>query len=220
MTKSRKQRIQRVYRVIPTEEMGPNFISNLKHGIIQRYEYHLKALDEGFKEIHSSIGRKPEKSILHSQISRFHLIECLTTFDSSVNNVLHQHQIRNLDKRGNEIQEFSKVEDGLNKVLKDKEIPKELDNRNSNMKHYRALRNQFGHYPYGFFFFSANHESFENFLLRLSGIETGRSEHIIMDGKAGVYLPYQINSNHYIYDFYKLSIEYLNILTDFLFPTT
>ena len=61
MTKSRRKRSSRLVRVIPEEELGPNFYSNLKHGLISQFENEEKLQklvdDSGRAEVASLIKR-------------------------------------------------------------------------------------------------------------------------------------------------------------------
>ena len=219
MTNSKRKRSSNFVRIMPKEEMGPNFTTNFKFGILDKYKYDIYNSNNRFIDLHNSLGEFQVKALSHSYISRFQLIESLLLFDNAVNELLYFHQIRNLKIDKKNVQSFSKVEDGLKKYLIQKEMPKEIEIKNSIIKHYRALRNQFAHYPYGGLFFSADHESFESFVLKLKGIKTFQSKHVMIDGKAGVYLPYQIESYIYIQEFYELSILFLSMILEYFFPT-
>ena len=126
------------------------------------------------------------------------------------------YQLRILNKQLNEINNFSEVEKGLNLFLKGENFNQKFERIRSKIKHFRTLRNQFAHYRYGVFSFSANYESFESFLKNLPGIILGESMWAYLDGKAGVFQPYEISSNLFNKEFRNAAFEFYERLIEIL----
>ena len=225
-----------VVKTIPTEKIF-NFYENLKAELLGRYKKKLKThldimlgihklIDSNAKEFDSKCKKKLNQQIEHFRFTRSHqqidrstLIESVIILDSSINQSLHNFQLRKLNKKPEEIKEYSKVEDGLNKYLKELVIPLQFEKKRSIIKHFRVLRNQFAHYPIGMFFFSAEQGNFESFLKSIEGIDFKNSYWIDINGKAGVAIPYNINSNKFIEKFSTDSIIFFSMLVEILFPT-
>lgn len=227
MTKSRRKRSSILVRIIPEEELGPNFYSNLKHGLINQFEHEAKILLHMMNSLHNILAEKSQslnepldyEGLLHVQIDRHTLIEGMTLVDEYIGQILHHYQIRKMNLSIPEVRNYTKVDEGIKECLNGISLPGKIDRLKSRISHYRALRNQYAHYKYGIFSFSANHESFESFLSTLDGIELQESQHCYIDGKAGVFLPYSISSGKYIGAFFSESKKFIEALLDFLFPT-
>ncbi len=222
MTNPRK-RIVRLVRTIPTEEI-PNFYENLKAGLLEQYKNKLGSHLNSIHSIHELINKeaidfnKVNKNnkelrqqenlrfnIFHQKIDRSALIESVIILDWSISETLDHFQTRKLNKKSEEMKDWQKIEDGLNEYLKGWGLPKEFQSQRSLIKHFRGLRHQFAHNPIGIFSFEAREESFESFLKNLEGINLEDSYHALISGKAGVVIPYNLNSGKFLENFFTES---------------
>ena len=113
MTKSRRKRSSRLVRVIPDEELGPNFYSNLKHGLISQFKNEVKTLLYMMTNLNNILAEKSNsqkkpmeyEGVLHVQIDRMTLIEGMTLVDEYIGQVLHHYQIRKLKRSIPEIRQ-------------------------------------------------------------------------------------------------------------------
>jgi hypothetical protein len=130
---------------------------------------------------------------------------------------LHQF---NLGIDGDKSEDFTEVDEGISKFLPKENLPKGFDSVYSRMKHFRVLRNQFAHYPYGYFSLGANRESFESFLGTLKGLklDANGGYHTLTNGKAGMYIPYHTYSAEYLMDLHDTGAKFFNLLLDIFLP--
>lgn len=152
-------------------------------------------------------------------IIRSVVIQYFVVLDSSINQLLY-HRQTDQGKNSSEIQNYSEVDKGIKEHIMLEERTAEFEKLYSKINHFRTLRNQFAHYPYGMFILTANKESFESFLEKIDGIETDaeRGYHCYIDCKQGFLLPYSISSNEFVNNLLKTGTDYFKVLLDIFLP--
>ncbi|MDD5691727.1 MAG: hypothetical protein PHP10_00960 [Candidatus Omnitrophica bacterium] len=238
MSNSKRKRAFIPVRTIPlADEEMPNFCKNLKEELLREYKNKLGLQLRLTKDIHSLIDEKLKYlegdnqnnqkqknqsqclSIAHAKISRGALIESFTILDEMIGQALHHYQLRNLKRIDKEIRNWQEIEDGLNGCLNGLKTTNEFKSCRSLMQSYRTLRHQFAHNPVGVFSFTAKKENFESFLIGLKGIKLGTPYHVCIDGKAGVFICYNIESDEFLIEFFDESVKFYSMLLEILLPT-
>jgi hypothetical protein len=152
-------------------------------------------------------------------IARGTVIEYFVILDRFINRILALYQF-NLGIDGDKSEDFTEVDEGILKFLPKENLPIGFDSVYSRMKHFKVLRNQFSHYPYGYFSMGANKESFESFLGTLKGIklDSDGGYYVFINGKAGIHLPYHCESSDYLLDLHGTGAKFFNLLLDIFLP--
>jgi len=209
-----------------------NFYRNLKIKLFKQLEKEIKAYLEITTFIHIAIDKELRKTKIiepnqqinvldlaksHVLIDRSALIESVNLLDASINHALHDFQLYKLNKEREKIIKYSQVEKGLNECLKNILLSKKFENKHTLIKHFRVLRNQFSHMTMGVFYISAEQENFESFLKKLEGIEINDSWWILINGKAGVAIPFEITSSKFLEKFLEESLLFFAMLLELFF---
>jgi len=215
MTTSKRKRRVILVRTIPVAD-SPEFRKKLKVSLLETYknqqETHLRIMSS----LHLLI--KDSSSEVHQKLDRGILIECITILDENIGQALHHFQLRILKREPDQTIDYQDAEDELKACLP-KSVPSQFQSQRSIIRNFRSLRHQFAHRSSRAFSFLANKDNFESFLRKLDGITLGESFHVLINGKAGVLIPYQITSDKFLPRFYSESVAFLSMLLGILFPT-